>query len=71
MTNISQHPVSWFDFAREIKRILGSSVELIPCSASMYPERAKRPKYSLLRNDSIFLLPDWKDALARHFSPQR
>jgi dTDP-4-dehydrorhamnose reductase len=39
---------------------------VIDCSSSEYPTKAKRPNYSILKNDSDILLPDWKIGLARY-----
>jgi dTDP-4-dehydrorhamnose reductase len=48
----SEGSMSWADFAREID-----------CSSSEYPTKAKRPSFSVLKNDSDILLPDWKLSL--------
>lgn len=63
--------ISWCDFAEEIFRQAGCSVEVIPVSTEEYGRRgATRPlnsrldKSKLLKN-GFSPLPDWKDALAR------
>lgn len=60
---------SWFDFAAEIKRILGSSTPLEPCSTSEIASArpARRPAYSVLDCGSTYELigplPQWQDSL--------
>ncbi len=58
--------ITWADFAREIFAKYGKNTRVINCSSSEYPTKAKRPSYSILKNDSDILLPDWKSGLARY-----
>lgn len=58
--------VSWADFARTIFEISEKQVSVIDCTSSEYPTRAKRPEWSILRNDSDIRLPDWKNGLERY-----
>ncbi len=62
----SNHIVSWAGLAREIFSISGKDTQVINCSSSEYPTKAKRPQWSILKNDSDILLPDWKIGLARY-----
>jgi dTDP-4-dehydrorhamnose reductase len=60
--------ISWFDFANEIKRLIGSSCVVNPLSTEQFPTPAKRPKYSVLDKSKIqetfsIQLRDWKDGL--------
>lgn len=60
---------TWFEFAREIVRLAGSSSEIEPIASHQFPAAASRPKYSVLdkaRVESILgrVLPDWKSLLA-------
>jgi len=48
---------SWFEFARAI------IPNVIPCSSSEYPRRAKRPAYSVLLNTKTTPMRHWKAAL--------
>jgi dTDP-4-dehydrorhamnose reductase len=59
---------SWFEFSREILKLAGSKTSVIPIKASEYPQRARRPSYSVLNNYHLRLLGmddmrDWKKAL--------
>ncbi len=45
--------VSWIDFAKEIKSICGFRTTIKPISSKEYPQKAKRPKYSVLDNSKI------------------
>jgi dTDP-4-dehydrorhamnose reductase len=61
---------TWFDFAHEIFKLAGASVNrVIPVSSSEYPRAAKRPSYSVLSHDewrktSLEPMRDWRIALA-------
>ena len=60
---------SWYDFALEIKKLTGSTCEVLPISSAEYPTAAKRPAYSLLDKSKIkrvygLSIPDWKTSLA-------
>lgn len=52
---------SWFGFAKEVFKLAGLEVNLMPCMTEDFPRPAKRPKYSVMNNDKI--CRDWKSAL--------
>lgn len=60
---------TWFDFAREIYRLLGVDEGLVtPVSSSEFPTRAFRPSYSVLghqgfRTNGLTEMRDWMNAL--------
>lgn len=61
--------VSWFDFAREIARLEGSSCKVLPLRSSEFPSKVARPHYSVLDKSKIVEtfgveVPYWKDSLA-------
>lgn len=58
--------VTWVDFAREIFLISGKSIQVNECTSWEYWLKAKRPKYSFLRNNSDISLGDWKMALRNY-----
>lgn len=66
--------ISWYDFAVEIFRQAGYSVEVIPVSTAEYDlSKAARPFNSRLDKGKLtqcgFVpLPDWKDALSRYLN---
>ena len=60
--------ISWYDFAAEIFKLFGKTIELKPIKTEDYPTEAKRPKYSVLEKSkliSVFdtLIPYWRDSL--------
>ena len=61
--------ISWYDFAVEIKKMIGSDCKVNPIPTSAYPTPAKRPGYSVLDKTKIqnqfgIRLKDWKNSLA-------
>ncbi len=60
---------TWYDFAREIKRLVPGFVrEIVPCTTAEFPRPAPRPRNSALKKSVLNLLgyrtPRWQDALA-------
>lgn len=60
---------SWYEFACEIFRQAGKTVNVIPIDSDVYPQKARRPKNSRLSKEKLTAngfkkLPDWQDALA-------
>jgi dTDP-4-dehydrorhamnose reductase len=60
---------TWYEFASEIKKLIGSSCRVLPVPASGYPTTAKRPAYSLMDTSKIkkeygLHIPDWRVSLA-------
>ena len=60
--------ITWYDFASEIKKIIGSQCKVNPIPTSAYPTPAKRPQYSVLSKSKIqknygLKLEDWKTSL--------
>ncbi len=58
--------MSWADFARTIFQISEKDTLVVDCNSSEYPTKAKRPEWSVLKNTSEIILPDWKDGLRRY-----
>ncbi len=61
---------SWYEFAREIKRIEGLDIKINPVSTAEFPLPAKRPEYSVLSLDKIkktynISIPSWQDSLEK------
>ncbi len=59
---------SWYDFAHEIMEIAGLKCKIIPIESSEFPQKAKRPQYSILNKKKIkntfnIEIPYWKDSL--------
>ncbi|MDP2886348.1 MAG: dTDP-4-dehydrorhamnose reductase [Ignavibacteria bacterium] len=64
---------SWFEFAREVLRLAGSSTRIVPVSSKEYPSEVRRPAYSVLSNShlaSIDLdrMPVWQESLGAYFT---
>lgn len=62
---------SWYDFAKEIFALKGMDVNLVPCTSEEFKSRAKRPKYSVLRNYMLELTTgdvtrEWKESLKEY-----
>lgn len=41
---------SWFEFAREIVALSGEDCQVLPCRSADYPQKARRPAYSVLEH---------------------
>lgn len=56
---------SWYEFAKEILK--DKEVEVIPVTSAEYPQKANRPKHSIMdlskAEDLGFEIPTWKEAL--------
>ena len=65
---------TWFDFASEIFRLAGLTIELKPINTHQWRAPAPRPAYSVLDNSKYHRLvgapglPHWKEALKEHFA---
>lgn len=67
----SQGCCTWYEFAREIFRLAGIPVRVIPVTSAEYPRPARRPAFSVLDNlmlrvQGLDIMPTWKDSLAAH-----
>lgn len=67
----SQGCCTWYEFAREIFRLAGIPVKVIPVTSAEYPRPAKRPATTVLDNlmlrvQGLDIMPTWKDSLAAH-----
>ena len=58
---------SWYEFAKEILK--ENAVEVKPVTSEQYPQKAKRPQYSVMDLSKAkaigFEIPTWQEAL--HF----
>ena len=62
---------SWYEFACEIFKQAGITVEVAPVTSDQYPAKAKRPMNSRmdkskLEENGFVRLPSWQDALGRY-----
>ena len=59
---------SWYDFTREILHLSGLKTPVIPVTSEQYPQKAQRPRFSVLDNYHLRLLGmddtrPWQEAL--------
>jgi len=59
---------SWYEFAKEILRLAGLKIPVTPVTSDQYPQKAKRPRFSVLDNYHLRLLGmddmrPWQEAL--------
>jgi len=59
---------SWYEFAREIFKLVGIKTPVVPITSDQYPQKARRPRYSVLDNSHLRLLGmgdvrPWQEAL--------
>jgi dTDP-4-dehydrorhamnose reductase len=61
---------SWYEFAKEILK--DRQVEVLPVDSTQFPQKAKRPQYSVMDLSKAqalgFEIPTWQDALAAMLS---
>ncbi|MBA3674855.1 MAG: dTDP-4-dehydrorhamnose reductase [Chitinophagaceae bacterium] len=60
--------ITWYDFAKAIKKFIKSNCTISPIPSSEYPMPAKRPQYSVLdttkiKNTFDITIPKWKESL--------
>ncbi|MDP2998588.1 MAG: dTDP-4-dehydrorhamnose reductase [Bryobacterales bacterium] len=61
---VNQGAASWCDFAREIFRIAGRNVTVVPVSSDRFPRKARRPARAVLVNTRRPRLRPWREALS-------
>ncbi len=59
---------SWYELTKEILRLAGLKTPVIPITSEQYPQKAVRPRYSVLDNYHLRLLGmddirPWQEAL--------
>jgi len=67
----NSEPTTWFEFAREIFRLSGRDIEVLPVTSDQFPRPARRPQNSVL--DPFPLtevlgreMPSWREALKEY-----
>ncbi|MFU0828721.1 MAG: dTDP-4-dehydrorhamnose reductase [Lachnoclostridium sp.] len=67
---VCEGAATWYEFALEIFRLAGKDVKVLPITTEEYPTPAKRPKYTVLKNERLaeagYTLKFWKDALKEY-----
>lgn len=61
---------TWYEFTKEIYKILDINIELIPVDRKGWTGKMRRPLFSALKNEKAtklgIELPDWRNALKRY-----
>ena len=55
---------SWYGFAKKIFELCNYNVNLKPCTTDEFPQKAKRPKNSIMENNKI--CRKWETALKEY-----
>lgn len=67
---VNEGQCSWYEFTREIVRLIGAGTEVVPVDRGGRTGNMRRPLYSVLGNTRArrlgIVLPTWQDALARY-----
>lgn len=67
---VNEGHCSWYEFTREIMRLIGATINVIPVDRGGRTGKMRRPLYSVLGNTKArelgVVLPPWEDALARY-----
>jgi len=68
---VCQGMTSWYGYAKEIFKIAGKSIKVIPISSSEFRSKSDRPCFSALDNYMLTLqglnkMPEWKIALKQY-----
>jgi len=69
-------PTTWFDFSKEIFRLAGMNMDVLPITSEQFPRPAKRPLNSVLDPFPVSQIlgremPSWKEALAEYLSQRK
>ena len=67
---VNEGACSWYEFTREIVRLIGASVEVVPVDRGGRTGLMRRPLYSVLENTKAralgVVLQPWREALERY-----
>jgi dTDP-4-dehydrorhamnose reductase len=69
---VNQGYCTWYEFTKEIYKILNIDIELVPVDRMGKTDNMRRPRFSALKNEKAAKmgidLPDWKDGLIRYLN---
>jgi dTDP-4-dehydrorhamnose reductase len=62
---------SWYEFAEAIFQLTQTPVKLLPATATDFPAKVPRPRYSVLdnarlRENGLDIMPEWKECLKEY-----
>lgn len=60
----SSDATTWYEFAKEIFRLVGAEVKVVSCTSAEFEREAKRPKNSAMK--TCLETPCWKDSLKEY-----
>jgi dTDP-4-dehydrorhamnose reductase len=60
---VNEGVTTWYGLAKEIFRVVGADVTVVPVGSDEYPRPAARPKYSVLLNTKGLEMRSWQEAL--------
>jgi len=68
---VNKGACSWYEFTREILKLGGIDVTVIPVGSDQYPQKARRPRFSAMDNYHLRLLGmndmrSWQEALREY-----
>lgn len=63
---VNQGQGSWFHLADEAVRLMRKDCKVLPIAAADYPQKARRPEYSVLGSSEPYITEDWNSALKRY-----
>jgi len=72
----SKGACSWYEFTTEILKLAGITTPVVPITSDKYPQKARRPRYSVLDNSHLRLLGmddmrPWQEALRDYMKAKR
>lgn len=59
---------TWFEFAKKIFELASKDIKVSPVTSAEFPRPAKRPAYSILKNNRGPALRPWEEALADYLN---
>ncbi|MDD4333181.1 MAG: dTDP-4-dehydrorhamnose reductase [Patescibacteria group bacterium] len=69
---VNSGPITWYKAAVELFKILGNNkIKLNSVASDKFPRPAKRPKYSVLINNKLEPLRDWREALREYLRSKK
>jgi len=69
---VNQGYCTWYEFTKEIYRIMNIGIELVPVNRKGKTDNMRRPLFSALKNENAakidINLPDWRDVLIKYLN---
>lgn len=68
---VNEGPATWYEGAQELAVLSGFSAKIKPVSGDTFPRPAKRPSYSVLKNQRRPQLRPWREALREYLNQKK